>query len=59
MTDIDRILEAIFKNPYEKSPRRQHTCAKCGEGIFKGDNFYIIGGNDYCEKCVGNAKVLG
>ncbi len=59
MTDIDRILDAIYANPYEKLPRRQRTCEDCGEGIFKGDDYYCIDGITYCQRCIRQSKVLG
>ena len=59
MGEMDRILEALHKNPYEKIHRRLYTCADCCMGIYKGDDHYIIGGGIYCEHCVQKSKILG
>lgn len=31
-------------------------CYRCDEAICEGDDYYIIGGEPYCEECVEKAR---
>lgn len=32
-------------------------CAECGGGIFQGDEYYKVGGDNYCEDCICDMRI--
>lgn len=52
MIDIDETVKRLYRNPYESEAKPEHRCAQCGEGIYLFEEYYTLGGKDYCVGCV-------
>lgn len=44
--------------PNAEEPKAVHMCKRCGEDIIKGDLFFRIGDEYYCEDCLEEMPVV-
>ena len=42
--------------PHAPEPKSVFVCSGCGRNIYDGDDYYEIMGEQFCEKCISDAK---
>lgn len=56
MCDICLHTPCLGACPNAPEPPIFEHCVECGEPIYRGDDYYELGGECYCETCVQNAR---
>ena len=56
MCDICRQFPCPGGCPNAAEPRAVFVCSGCDQDIYEGDNVYHIMGEQFCERCIQNAK---
>ena len=52
MCEICRHSPCHPRCPNAPEPPVVCVCSQCGEGIYEGDEFYDIHGEEWCENCI-------
>lgn len=52
MCDLCHRAVCDSRCPNAPEPQKFGECAECGENILDGDEYYLLGGEYYCESCV-------
>ena len=56
MCEVCRHSPCDPRCPNAPEPRSVFICSGCGHEIYEGDDYWDIMGEQFCEKCIQNAR---
>lgn len=56
MCEVCRHSPCDPRCPNAPEPRSVFICSGCGHDIYEGDDYWDIMGEQFCEKCIQNAR---
>lgn len=56
MCDICRQVPCAARCPNSPEPRAIFVCSGCDQDIYEGDYVYHIMGEQFCQRCIDNAR---
>ena len=56
MCELCRFTHCPSNCPNAPEPPKVFVCSGCGDPIREGDDYWDVMGEQFCEKCIDNAK---
>ena len=56
MCEVCRRSPCDSRCPNAPEPRSVFICSGCGHDIYEGEDYWDIMGEQFCEKCIHNAR---